>query len=167
MTMDSGVVALAFTLDGSFIAGADHQGVKIWKTEEVNMEYAKWRRGDDAGWRTPQSSDSSSTADEDHFSLCWNAGGNKIAYGVNNRVGTYPVQIGFSKLIFCSLLLLIFDDHVCRKLLKYPNSCRSSEDYRHICLDIYRRHTGSNINLHRIEDGFVDHPCGDVCVRVV
>ncbi len=84
MTMNSGVVAMAFTPDGAFLAGATNQNVFIWRTSDVNNPVATWTRGDDAGWRTPQSTDSS--ADEDQFSMCWDAHGQKLAYGVNSRV---------------------------------------------------------------------------------
>jgi hypothetical protein len=83
-------VALAFTPDGAFIAGATNQSVSIWKTEDVHTRYATWRRGDDVGWRTPQSTDSSSS-EEDQFSLCWDADGHKLAYGVNSRVSGNPI----------------------------------------------------------------------------
>lgn len=84
MTMNSGVVAMAFTPDGAFLAGATNQNVFIWKTDDVNTPCATWTRGDDAGWRTPQSTDSS--PDEDQFSLGWDAHGQKLAYGVNSRL---------------------------------------------------------------------------------
>ena len=84
MTMGSAVVALAFTPDGAFLAGATNQHVFIWKVDDVNVPRATWTRGDEVGWRTPQSHDSSS--DEDQFSLCWDAHGHKLAYGVNSRV---------------------------------------------------------------------------------
>jgi len=84
MTMGSAVVALAFTPDGAFLAGATNQHVFIWKVDDVNVPRATWTRGDEVGWRTPQSHDSSS--DEDQFSLCWDAHGHKLAYGVNSRL---------------------------------------------------------------------------------
>lgn len=89
MTMNSGVVAMAFTFDGVYLAGATNQNVFIWKVSDVNNPVATWTRGDNAGWRTPQSSDSS--VDEDQFSMCWDALGQKLAYGVNSRVSsTHP-----------------------------------------------------------------------------
>jgi transducin (beta)-like 1 len=84
MTMPSAVVALSFTPDGVFIAGCTNEHVFIWKSDDVHLPRATWTRGDEVGWRTPQSHDSST--DEDQFSLCWDAHGQKLAYGVNSRV---------------------------------------------------------------------------------
>ena len=83
MTMSSAVVALAFTPDGAFLAGATNDQILIWKVDDANLPRATWLRGD-GGYQTPQSHYSS--ADEDQFSLCWDADGQKLAYGVNNRV---------------------------------------------------------------------------------
>ena len=84
MTMKSGVVALAFTPDGAFIAGATNQQILIWKVDDVNLPRASWIRGPEAGWQTPQSHDSA--PEEDQHSLCWDANGQKLAYGVNGLV---------------------------------------------------------------------------------
>jgi transducin (beta)-like 1 len=84
MTMDSGVVALAFTPDGAFISGATNQGVLIWKVDDANLPRASWVRGSELGWQSPQSHDS--TAEEDQHCLCWDANGQKLAYGVNSLV---------------------------------------------------------------------------------
>ena len=84
MTMGSAVMAMAFSPDGAFIAGGTNQHVFIWRVDDVNLPRATWTRGDEAGWRTPQSHDSS--PEEDQFSLCWDAQGQKLAYGVNSRV---------------------------------------------------------------------------------
>jgi transducin (beta)-like 1 len=84
MTMSSAVVALAFTPDGEYIAGATNEQILIWKVDDVTLPRATWMRGDETGWRSPQSHYSST--DEDQFSLCWNASGQKLAYGVNSRV---------------------------------------------------------------------------------
>jgi len=81
MTMGSGVVALAFTPDGAFIAGATGQQILIWKVDDVSLPRASWIRGSEAGWQTPSSHDSA--AEEDQHSLCWDANGQKLAYGVN------------------------------------------------------------------------------------
>ncbi|RFU31886.1 hypothetical protein B7463_g4495, partial [Scytalidium lignicola] len=82
MTMGSGVVALAFTPDGAFIAGATNQRILIWKVDDVNIPRASWTRGSGLGWQTPQSNDSA--PDEDQHSLSWDANGQKLAYGVNS-----------------------------------------------------------------------------------
>ena len=84
MTMDSAVVALSFTPDGAFIAGGTNKNVFVWKVDDTHLPRATWSRGDEVGWRTPQSQHSST--DEDQFSLCWDADGQKLAYGVNSRV---------------------------------------------------------------------------------
>jgi len=84
MTMGSAVMALAFTPDGAFIAGGTNRHVFIWKADDVNLPRATWTRGDEVGWRTPQSQ--VSTVEEDQFTLCWDADGQKLAYGVNSRV---------------------------------------------------------------------------------
>lgn len=78
------MVALAFTPDGAFIAGATGQQILIWKVDDVNLPRASWIRGSEAGWQTPQSHDSGT--EEDQHSLCWDANGQKLAYGVNGLV---------------------------------------------------------------------------------
>ena len=84
MTMGSGVVALAFTPDGAFIAGATGERILIWKVDDVNLPRANWIRGSELGWQTPQSHDSAT--DEDQHCLCWDANGQRLAYGVNGLV---------------------------------------------------------------------------------
>lgn len=86
VTMGSAVVALSFTPDGAFIAGATNERILIWKTDDLSVPRAVWIRGDDKGWRTPQSQDSVLDDSEDQFSMCWDANGQKLAYGVNSRV---------------------------------------------------------------------------------
>jgi transducin (beta)-like 1 len=84
MTMNSAVLTLSFTPDGAFIAGATTERILIWKVDDAGAPRASWTRGSELGWQTPQSRDS--TPDEDHHSLCWDANGQKIAYGVNSLV---------------------------------------------------------------------------------
>lgn len=84
MTMSTAVVAIAFTPDGAYLAGATNEQILIWKTDDIHLPIASWVRNDDAGWRTPQSH--ASSPDEDLFSLSWDANGRKLAYGVNSRV---------------------------------------------------------------------------------
>ncbi|KIN05596.1 hypothetical protein OIDMADRAFT_114190, partial [Oidiodendron maius Zn] len=84
MTMGSGVVALAFTPDGAFIAGATSERILIWKFDDVGVPRASWVRGPKMGWQTPQSNDSA--PEEDQHCLCWDAEGHKLAYGVNSQV---------------------------------------------------------------------------------
>jgi len=82
--MGSAVVGLAFTPDGAFVAGASVEGVWIWKVDDVHLPRASWTRGPEAGWQTPRSHDSA--PDEDQHCLCWDADGQKLAYGVNSLV---------------------------------------------------------------------------------
>lgn len=86
MTMSSAVVALAFTPDGAFIAGATVERILIWKVDDTSIPRAIWTRGSEPGWQTPQSQ--GSTPDEDQHCLGWDANGQKLAYGVNNLVCT-------------------------------------------------------------------------------
>lgn len=84
MTMGLGVVALAFTPDGAFIAGATTQRILIWKVDDANIPRAIWWRGSEPGWQTPQSRDS--TPEDDQHCLGWDANGHRLAYGVNSMV---------------------------------------------------------------------------------
>ncbi|KAI9734803.1 MAG: hypothetical protein M1818_006790 [Claussenomyces sp. TS43310] len=85
MTMDSGVVALAYTPDGAFIAGATGKQILIWRVDDVSIPRARWIRGAEPGWVSPRMSDTSQ--DEDHHCLCWDADGQKLAYAVNCQLG--------------------------------------------------------------------------------
>lgn len=80
MTMGSGVVALAFTPDGAFIAGATSERILVWKVGDVHIPRASWIRAPQPGWQTPQSHDS--LVEEDQHCLSWDASGQKLAYGV-------------------------------------------------------------------------------------
>lgn len=84
MTMDSAVVALAYTPDGAFIAGATSKQILIWKADDVSIPKARWIRGTEPGWASPRTSETS--RDEDHHCLCWDADGHKLAYAVNCQV---------------------------------------------------------------------------------
>ncbi|KAL2071423.1 hypothetical protein VTL71DRAFT_12658 [Oculimacula yallundae] len=93
MTMGSAVVALAFTPDGAFIAGGANDKILIWKSDDASTPRAVWTRGEELGWRTPQSHHSGSDEQqEDQFSLCWDAEGRKLAYGVNSRLAVINFQ---------------------------------------------------------------------------
>jgi len=85
MTMDSSVVALAFTPDGTFLTGATRNQILIWKIDELGLPSACWIRGTDHGWETPKSN--GSDAMEYHHCLCWDGTGQRLAYGVANQVG--------------------------------------------------------------------------------
>lgn len=84
MTMGSSVVSLAFSPDGVFIAGGTTDRIFVWKVEDPTLPRATWARSDQLGWRTPMSQDSS--ADENQYSLSWDAHGQKLAYGVGTSV---------------------------------------------------------------------------------
>jgi transducin (beta)-like 1 len=105
MTMSSAVVALAFTPDGAFIAGATTERILIWKVDDVHIPRASWIRGPELGWQTPQSHES--TPDEDQHCLCWDAHGQKLAYGVNSQVCSIqfaPCSTRLLRLTLCSWL---------------------------------------------------------------
>ncbi|RDW82073.1 hypothetical protein BP6252_03185 [Coleophoma cylindrospora] len=91
MTMGQGVVGIAFTPDGTHIAGATSEYIDIWKIDNVRVQRATWTRGPELGWQTPRSS--ASSRDEDQHCLCWNANGEKLAYGVNSMMAV----INFSR----------------------------------------------------------------------
>lgn len=84
MTMDSPIVALAFTPDGAFIAGATNERILIWKVGDHSIPRASWSRSPHPGWLSPRLN--SDSEDEDEHCLCWDATGQKLAYGVNHRV---------------------------------------------------------------------------------
>ncbi|KAM3079371.1 hypothetical protein ACMFMG_005803 [Clarireedia jacksonii] len=78
----SSVLALSFTPDGAFIAGATSDRVLIWKVEDTHMPRASWARPIGNGWQTPQSNDS--VGEEDEHKLSWDANGQRLAYGCNS-----------------------------------------------------------------------------------
>lgn len=84
LTMESPIVALAFTPDGAFIAGATCNRVLIWKVGEHAMPRASWNRTPHPAWSSPKAN--SESDEEDEHCLCWDATGQKLAYGVNSRV---------------------------------------------------------------------------------
>ncbi|CAK7271122.1 hypothetical protein SEPCBS57363_004456 [Sporothrix epigloea] len=84
MTMDLPVTTLAFTPDGAFIAGATPERILIWKVSDHAIPRASWRRTPHPGWLSPKLNNESD--DEDTHCLCWDATGQKLAYGVNNRL---------------------------------------------------------------------------------
>lgn len=84
LTMEAPIVALAFTPDGAFIAGATCKRVLIWKVGEHAMPRASWSRTPHPAWLSPKAN--SESDEEDEHCLCWDATGQKLAYGVNSRV---------------------------------------------------------------------------------
>ncbi|CAG9939008.1 unnamed protein product [Clonostachys rosea f. rosea IK726] len=91
LTMGSPIVRLAFTPDGAFIAGATATQVLIWKVENTAVPRATWTRPSHAGWSSPK--ESSESEEEDEHCLCWDASGQKLAYGSNSRLAV----INFSR----------------------------------------------------------------------
>ena len=87
MTMDLPVMALAFTPDGAFIAGATPERILIWKVGDHAIPRASWRRAPHPGWHSSKLNNESE--DEDTHCLCWDSTGQKLAYGVNNRVSIF------------------------------------------------------------------------------
>lgn len=86
MTMGPPIVALAFTPDGAFIAGATHERILIWKVGDHLIPRASWSRAPHPGWLSPRTSPESD--EEDEHCLGWDSTGHKLAYGVNSRVRT-------------------------------------------------------------------------------
>ena len=84
LTMEAPIVSLAFTPDGAFIAGATCDRVLIWKVGEHAMPRASWNRTPHPAWLSPKTTGESD--EEDEHCLCWDATGQKLAYGVNSRV---------------------------------------------------------------------------------
>jgi hypothetical protein len=87
-TMDGPIVRLAFTPDGAFIAGATATKVLIWKVGNYTSPRAIWTRPATAGWMSPKTT--SDTDEEDEHCLCWDASGQKLAYGSSSKVGCSP-----------------------------------------------------------------------------
>ncbi|KAI1780978.1 WD40 repeat-like protein [Hypoxylon cercidicola] len=84
MTMGPPIVALAFTPDGAFIAGATSERILIWKVGDHSIPRASWSRAPHPGWLSPQPNPESD--EEDEHCLGWDATGHKLAYGVNSRL---------------------------------------------------------------------------------
>lgn len=84
MTMGPPIVALAFTPDGAFIAGATNERILIWKVGDHSIPRASWSRAPHPGWLSPRMNPESD--EEDEHCLGWDATGHKLAYGVNSRL---------------------------------------------------------------------------------
>ncbi|RGP80366.1 hypothetical protein FLONG3_1515 [Fusarium longipes] len=84
LTMDSPIMKLAFTPDGAFIAGATSSQVLIWKVGSHAVPRASWSRPVHPGWLSPKAN--ADTDEEDEHCLCWDADGQKLAYGSNSRL---------------------------------------------------------------------------------
>ncbi|KAI1418296.1 WD40 repeat-like protein [Hypoxylon sp. FL1857] len=84
MTMGPPIVALAFTPDGAFLAGATSERILIWKVGDCSIPRASWSRAPHPGWLSPRMNPESD--EEDEHCLGWDATGHKLAYGVNSRL---------------------------------------------------------------------------------
>ncbi|KAI0799908.1 WD40-repeat-containing domain protein [Xylaria sp. FL0064] len=84
MTMGPPIVALAFTPDGAFIAGATSERILIWKVDDHTIPRASWSRVPHPAWLSPRMNPESD--EEDEHCLCWDSTGHKLAYGVNSRL---------------------------------------------------------------------------------
>ncbi|KAH9907893.1 WD40-repeat-containing domain protein [Xylariomycetidae sp. FL2044] len=86
-------IALAFTPDGAFIAGATTERILIWKVGHYNTPRATWSRSSHPGWISPRRESPHQDSprrelepDEEEVCLAWDFSGHKLAYGVNNKV---------------------------------------------------------------------------------
>ncbi|SPO03494.1 related to nuclear receptor co-repressor/HDAC3 complex subunit TBLR1 [Cephalotrichum gorgonifer] len=103
LMMEAPIVALAFTPDGAFIAGATVNHVLIWKVGEHVIPRASWSL-------TPNPASLSPKANrepyEDEHCLCWDALGQKLAYGANSKLAVInfrSVNTRFFSFLFTKL----------------------------------------------------------------
>ncbi|KAK3946349.1 lish protein [Diplogelasinospora grovesii] len=84
MTMTGPVMGVSMTPDGAFIAGATSDKIWIWKLGEHTTPRATWTRVAHDGWLSPKNNGES----DEEFTPCmgWDAEGQKLAYGANNRL---------------------------------------------------------------------------------
>lgn len=86
MTIDANpVLALSFTPDGAFIAGATRDKILIWKVGEYTLPRAQWSRTNQPGSRLSPKVNGTSDIEDQHC-LCWDASGQRLAFGVNDLV---------------------------------------------------------------------------------
>ena len=113
MTMGPPIVALAFTPDGAFLAGATHERILIWKVGENSVPRASWSRAPHPGWLSPRMNPESD--EEDEHCLGWDSTGHKLAYGVNSRVSyIFPTPLGYLLANELSLRSLTSGDYMHR-----------------------------------------------------
>lgn len=84
---DNPVLAIAFTPDGAFVAGATRDNVKIWKVGEYQSPRAEWSRKSHPGRLSPKVN--GNMEPEDQHCLSWDSTGHKLAFGVNDLVSHY------------------------------------------------------------------------------
>ncbi|KAB5582542.1 lish protein [Coniochaeta sp. 2T2.1] len=84
MTMKDPVVALAFTPDGAFIAGATAHQILIWKVGDAQIPRASWSRMPHPGWLSPRVN--GEQEEEDQHCLGWDSEGQRLVYATNSRL---------------------------------------------------------------------------------
>lgn len=84
LNLNASAVAAAFTPDGAFLAGATEKVILIWKVDDSSFPRASWTRRSDEDTQSPSVSEDGAL--EDHYCLCWDKDGQKLAYGSNNQV---------------------------------------------------------------------------------
>lgn len=88
MTIDDNpVLAIAFTPDGAFVAGATRDNVKIWKVGDYQSPRAEWSRKSHPERLSPKVN--GNLEPEDQHCLSWDATGHRLAFGVNDLVSHY------------------------------------------------------------------------------
>lgn len=95
LTMGSAVLALAFTPDGAFLAATTNTHVLIWNMADPALPKARWVRGQEPGWQSPKTN--GAMLDEYHHCLCWDADGQRLAYGVNSMVRYRSSSLSFCR----------------------------------------------------------------------
>lgn len=101
---DNPVLAIAFTPDGAFVAGATRDNVKIWKVGEYQSPRAEWSRKSHPGRLSPKVNGNVEL--EDQHCLSWDATGQRLAFGVNDLVSHYLVS-GFAEMTDLSQLAVM------------------------------------------------------------
>lgn len=91
MAMKDPVVALAFTPDGAFIAGATAHQILIWKVGDPQIPRASWSRMPHPGWLSPRVT--GEQEEEDQHCLGWDVTGHRLAYATNSRVSSIPASV--------------------------------------------------------------------------
>lgn len=88
---DNPVLAIAFTPDGQFVAGATRDNIKIWKVGEYQSPRAEWSRRSHPGRLSPKINGNAEP--EDQHCLSWDATGRRLAFGVNDLVTHHPISV--------------------------------------------------------------------------
>ncbi|KAJ1299914.1 hypothetical protein OPQ81_005355 [Rhizoctonia solani] len=101
MTIDANpVLALSFTPDGAFIAGATRDRVLIWKVGEYTMPRAQWSRTNQPSRLSPKVNGMAEI--EDQHCLCWDANGQRLAFGVNDLIRDDGISTSENRFILYS-----------------------------------------------------------------